>query len=331
VRAGVWEGVGEIRCREWADPELTPELVLIRVGACGFCGSDPHIIDGNLRVGRPPQVLGHEVAGEVVAVGSAVAGVEVGWRVACNPYAYCGACPWCRAGQPDHCRHKCFSAKGFAELAVYRPEQLFRLPDDVTMTRGAFLEPVAVALHALDVSGLAPGEHVLVMGAGAVGLLLCQLAGLAGAASVSVSEPRVHNRTLALELGAHRALDPSSDDLEAIAKETGDRGGFDVIFEAAGAPRALEAAPALTSTRARVVVVGVFDRSAQISVSPFLLYAREVSIRGTNSYDRTFPRALPLLGRLALDPMVTSEPLSDIAAVYERHKAGAYVKAQVSP
>ena len=331
VKAGVWEAPGEIHYREWADPELTPELVLIRVCACGFCGSDPHIIEGNLRVGRPPQVLGHEVAGEVVAIGSAVAGVDVGWRVGCNPYAYCGACPWCLAGQPDHCRRKYFSAKGFAELAVYKPEQLFRLPDGVTMSQGAFLEPVAVALHALDVSEAQPGDHVLVMGAGALGLLLCQLAKRGGAATVSVSEPRARNRALAIELGADRAFDPLQDDLEAIARATGARGGFDVIFEAAGAPQALELAPTLASTRGRVIVVGVFERSTEIRIRPFRLYEREISIRGTNSYDRTFPRALALLDRLALDPLLTTEPLSQIAAIYERHKAGAYVKAQVSP
>jgi L-iditol 2-dehydrogenase len=331
VKAGVWEAVGEIRCRDWPEPELGADVVLVRVGACGFCGSDPHIIDGNLPVGRPPQVLGHEVAGEVVAVGSEVSGVEVGWRVACNPIAYCGACPWCRAGQPDHCKRKYFSAKGFAELAVYRPEQIFRLPDDVTLSRGAFLEPVAVVLHAIDVSALEIGEHVLVIGAGALGLLLVQVAKLTGAASVTVSEPREHQRELALELGADRAVDPLTDDLRETARSTGDRGGFDVVFEAAGAPPALEAAPTLASTGGRVVVVGVFDRSSEIRVRPFLLYQREISIRGTNSYDRTFARALPILERLTLDPLVTAEPLSDIGGVYARHKAGAYVKAQVLP
>jgi L-iditol 2-dehydrogenase len=332
MKAGIWEGIGSIACGEWETPAPRPGEVLVQVAFCGFCGSDPHIIEGNLPVGRPPQVLGHEVAGTVAALGDRVRGLEVGDRVASNLYAYCGACAWCRAGQPNHCARKYYSAKGFAEYAVYRPEQLFRLPDDVSLQVGAFLEPVATVLHAVEVGEVRAGEHVLVIGGGPLGQICAQLARAAGAATVMVSEPREAIRALAVELGADRGIDPMEEDLEAIARSVGERHGFDVVFEVAGAPAAAAQAPELVSTGGRVVIVGVFPREATIPVRPFLLYEREVSIRGAVAATRTFQRSVDLLPRLALEPLITAvEPLEGITDVYAAHKAGAYVKVLLSP
>lgn len=332
MRAGVWEGIGSVTCAEWETPEPRAGEVLVKVAFCGFCGSDPHIIEGNLPVGRPPQVLGHEVSGTVAALGDRVRGFEVGDRVACNLYGYCGSCAWCRAGQPNHCARKFFSAKGFAEFAVYRPEQLFKLPDDVTLEIGAFLEPVATILHAIEVGEVRPGEHVLVIGGGPLGLICAQLARGAGAATVMVSEPRQRNRELAVMLGADRGIDPLSEDLRELAGSVGDRSGFDVVFEVAGAPSAATLAPELVSTRGRVVIVGVFDRDITIPVSPFLLYEKEIAIRGAVAADRTFQRAVDLLGRLELEPLISGiEPLEEITDVYAAHKAGEHVKVLLSP
>jgi 2-desacetyl-2-hydroxyethyl bacteriochlorophyllide A dehydrogenase len=332
MKAGIWHGIGEIACGDWETPEAGRGEVLVQVAFCGFCGSDPHIIEGNLPVGRPPQVLGHEVSGTVAAVGDGVRGFSVGDRVGCNLYGYCGACAWCRDGQPNHCRRKFFAAKGFAEYAVYRPEQLFLLPDGVSLPVGAFLEPVATILHAVEVGEVRTGEHVLVIGGGPLGQICAQVARAAGAATLFVSEPRERNRELAVELGADRGLDPTTDDLGAIAREMGPRGGFDVVFEVAGAPSAAQLAPELVSTRGRVVIVGVFDRDVTIPVSPYLLYEREVAIRGAIAVDRTFPRALGMLGRLQLEPLVSAvAPLDDITTVYAEHKRGEHVKVLFAP
>jgi 2-desacetyl-2-hydroxyethyl bacteriochlorophyllide A dehydrogenase len=332
MKAGIWQGIGVIECGEWETPEPRPGEVLVKVHYCGFCGSDPHIIEGDLPIGRPPQVLGHEVAGTVAALGDGVRGVELGDRVACNLYGYCGSCAWCRAGQPNHCQRKHFSAKGFAEFAVYKPEQLFKLPDSVSFSVGAMLEPVATSLHAVETGEVAIGEHVLVIGGGPLGLICAQLARAAGAATVVVSEPRERNRMLALQLGVDRALDPATDNLRAHAQATGERQGFDAVFEVAGAPSALTLAPELVSTRGRVVVVGVFAREVSIPVSPFLLYDKEIAIRGALAADRTFQRALDVMPQLQLEPLITArEPLSRIAEVYTAHRAGEHVKVLVAP
>jgi (R,R)-butanediol dehydrogenase/meso-butanediol dehydrogenase/diacetyl reductase len=332
MKAGVWEGIGRIDCRSWDDPRPGPDEVLVRVAYCGFCGSDPHIIEGNLPIGAPPQVLGHEVAGEIVEIGAAVRGLTPGLRVGCNLYAYCGRCPWCQAGQPNHCRRKYFSAKGFAELALYRPEQLFVLPDELSLEIGALLEPVATCLHAVEIADVRLGDHVLVIGAGPLGLIVAQLAKASGAATVTVSEPREANRELALALGADAAVDPVADDLSAVARSTGDRGGYDVVFEVAGVPAALQTAPGLCSTRGRVVVVGVFARAITVPFNPYDLYEREISVRGAIGADRTFQRAVDLMPGLVLQPLITAiEPLDRIGDVYRAHKAGGYVKALIEP
>ena len=332
MRAGVWQGIGTIRCADVPEPACGDDQVLVRVGFCGFCGTDPHIIEGKFPVGDPPQVIGHEVAGEIVAVGSGVRGLEPGDRVGCNLFAYCGACAWCRAGQPNHCRRKTISAQGFAELAVYRPEQLFVLPDHISLQQAAFLEPLATCVHAIDTSRLRSGENVLVIGAGPLGLIIAQLAQAAGAATVVVSEPRAANRALAVALGATAAFDPSANDLTEVARGISDRRGFDVVFEVAGTTAALVQAPALACARGRIVIVGVHDPEATVPISPYLLFAKELSIFGVVGENRTFPRALALLDRLALDPLVTAiEPLEAIERVYAGHKAGDYVKVLVRP
>ena len=332
MKAGVWEGIGKIACREWETPAPKPGEVLVRVVYCGFCGSDPHIIEGNLPVGDPPQVLGHEVSGQVVEVGAGVRTFQPGDRVACNLYGYCGACAWCQAGQPNHCRRKYFSAKGFAEYAIYRPEQLFKLPDAVSFEVGAFLEPVATCLHAVEIGEVRGGDHVLVIGGGPLGQIVAQIARARGAASVTVSELRARNRELAVTLGADRAVDPAADDLRELAEATGDRRGFDVVFEVAGAPAAAALAPELLSTHGRLVIVGVFDRDVTVPIRPYLIYEKEISVRGAYAADRTFGRALDLLPRLPLEPLVTAiEPLSRITEVYAAHKAGEYVKVLIAP
>jgi 2-desacetyl-2-hydroxyethyl bacteriochlorophyllide A dehydrogenase len=332
MRAGVWEAIGEIGSREWAQPTVEPGEVLVKVAYCGLCGSDPHIIEGVLPVGAPPQVLGHEVSGTIAEIGAGVRGWSVGTRVAANLYGYCGSCAWCRDGQPNHCRRKFFAAQGFAEFAVYRPEQLFELPSDVSLEVGALLEPVATSLHAVDVAELRAGENVLVIGGGPLGLIVAQLARLAGAATVMVSELRPRNRELAVALGADRGLDPGSDDLAAVAATVGARRGFDVVFEVAGAPKAAEAAVELLCTRGRLVIVGVSPPEATISLRPFLLFEKEIVVRGAVAADRTFQRAVALLNRLALEPLISAiEPLDDIARVYEGHRAGEYVKVLLAP
>jgi 2-desacetyl-2-hydroxyethyl bacteriochlorophyllide A dehydrogenase len=332
VKAGVWVGVGEIRCQDWPDPDLDDDLLIVEVAYCGFCGSDANIISGVMAAGKPPRVLGHEVAGTIVAVGKAVQGFATGTRVACDLFGYCGRCAWCRAGQPNHCSDTWSSAKGFAEYVAYRPDQLYPIGDDVPFEHGAFLEPLANCVHALDIAALRVGENVLVAGAGAIGLLALQVAKLGGAGRVAVSEPDAAKRALARRLGADLVIDPASEDLLGISASVGMRGGFDIVIEASGSPAAAAQAPALLASRGRLVIVSTFGSDTEISLSPALLLEREITVVGSLSTSYSFPRALELLSRVQVDGLITaSEPLSDIARVYRDHLAGNYIRALVKP
>jgi 2-desacetyl-2-hydroxyethyl bacteriochlorophyllide A dehydrogenase len=333
MRAAIWPRLGELEfAPDWPEPEPRPDRVLVEVAHCGLCGSDPHIIEGRMAIGPPPQVLGHEAAGTIVAVGERVRGWEVGERVAANLFGYCGACAWCLAGQPNHCRHKSFSAQSFAEIASYKPEQLFRLPAGMSTETGAFLEPTAACLHAVGVGAVAPGEHALVIGGGPMGQIIAQLCARAGAATVVLSDPRPLAREIAGKAGIEHVVDPGSEDLGALARATGERGGFDVVFEVAGAAAALEAAPSYAATGGRVVIVGVTPPDLRVPFGTFDIYEREIQIRGSFAAVREFPRALALLPQLNLAPLVTATvPLEDAAEAYASHKSGEQLKVLFAP
>jgi len=276
-------------------------------------------------------VIGHEVSGIISAVGPGVRGLEVGARVACNLYGYCGTCAWCQAGHPNHCRRKFFSAQGFAEQAVYTAQQVFQLPDDLPLEHGAFLEPVAICLHAVDLGELHPGENVVIVGGGALGQLLVQLARRAGAATVSLSEPEPTKRELALRLGADAALDPRDGELKSYARGIGPRRGVDVVFEASGSLAAAEGGLSLLASRGRMVLVATYPRDASIAVDLSLMFDRELAVRGSLAAGRSFPRSLGLLRHLDLEPLITGiAPLEEIQTVFDRHAAGQSVKLLVA-
>jgi 2-desacetyl-2-hydroxyethyl bacteriochlorophyllide A dehydrogenase len=330
VKAGVWLGEGKFECNEWNPPTVPHGKVLVHVEYCGFCGSDGHIIQGTLQIGRPPRVLGHEVSGVVAEVGEGVKGMEIGRRVACNLYGYCGACTWCAEGLPNHCLRKYFSANGFAEYALYGPGQLFELPDNVGLIEGALVEPIATCLHAAEVGAIRPGETVLVVGGGTLGQIIAQIARRAGASTVVLSEPEEWKRNLAVSLGSHDAVPADETALREIAARISPRGGFDVIFDAAGSLEAAELAPELAAVGGRLVIVGVYGREQRVALSPYAFYERELSMKGSFAALHTFPRAIGILHELDLQPLITAiVPLADVGEAYRRHREGSVVKVMV--
>lgn len=332
MKAGVWEGGAEISCREVETPVPGPGELLVEIAYCGVCGTDLHILDGEFDVGPPPQVLGHEAAGVVAAAGPGTDPGLVGQPVGLNPIGPCGSCVWCRRGHPTHCRRPYFSASGFAESALYRPHQVHLLPAGLPLRDAALLEPWATALRAAEAARLEPGENVLVIGGGSLGLLVATAARLLGAASVTVSEPRSRNRRLALDRGADAAIDPARDDLLALAAEVGELGGFDAVFEVAGAAAALEQAPALLRRGGRLVVLGVHKPETTVPVEPRALTDRELSILGSFGGGDAFARAAALLPRIDAASLVTAEaPLERIDELFGWVRGGDEVKAMVVP
>lgn len=278
---------GEVLLGEEADPVPGEGEVLVRVTSVGICGSDLHWYDegsiGDARLAAP-LVLGHEMAGVVAS------GPRAGTRVAIDPAVPCEACRACRTGWRNLCPQVVFAGHGGVDggmrQAMAWPERvLHELPDDLSDDAGALLEPLGVALHAVDLAHLRLGHRVVVVGAGPIGIYCAVTARLAGATEVVVVEPLAHRRRLALDLGADRAVAPEE------AEELRDR--FDVVIEVAGTDAAIDVALRSASVGGRVVLVGIPD-SDTTTFRASLARRKGLTLVLSRRMDEAYPRAIAL-------------------------------------
>src|SRR6476660_8156239 len=284
MRALRFHAAHDLRIEEVAEPPAPgPGEVVVRVVTCGICGTDlheymagpivtpvePHPLNG----AQNPQILGHEFAGDVVATGPGVTRVGEGDRVAIMPLAYCGHCAYCQRGLQHLCATMaCVGLShawgGMAELAPVAEYQIVRLPEGVTHAQGALIEPTAVAADGVERAGVAPGDRVLVTGAGPIGALAALCARSAGASSVYVSEPNPARRERAAALGVATVLDPTSVDVPAFLREESDGLGVDVSIECSGHPNGFAAAINSLRRRGTLAQTGLFVGEA--TVEPLL-------------------------------------------------------------
>ena len=227
MKSAVFYGKHDLRVEESAKPAVGRRDVLINVKACGVCGTDVHIYEGDKGAAdvTPPTILGHEFAGVVEAVGSDVAGFKPGDRVCIDPNHPCGCCEPCRDGINHYCEHMTGYGTtvngGFAEYCSVDMQQVYKLGDHTSFEQGAMTEPVACCLHGIDMCNIKPGSTVVVIGGGMIGLLMMQLAKNAGATKVVLLEPVESKREVALKLGADLAIDSIHEDVPARLKQEG--------------------------------------------------------------------------------------------------------------
>ena len=331
-RAVVWYGPNDLRLEERELPPLGPRDVLVEVAACGLCGTDVHAVEGLISFYKPPRVLGHEASGVVRAVGPAVRAVRPGTAVAIDPSLGCGACFYCHAGKPYTCPQRIGYGNGWADYQVVAEQVVYPLPDGVPLELGAFAEPLSCALHAVEQSGLRIGESVVIVGAGAIGLLTLLVARRGGANHLIVSDPDPARRALAHRLGATDVVDPTADDLTAVVRHLTEGRGADRVLEAVGAAPTIEAAIDAVRPGGMVVVIGVAPTAAEVRLRPHDLFAREATIHF--SYIRAFElgRAVALLPQLDLAPLLTHRfPLEELSAALAAASSRAGVKVQVQP
>jgi threonine dehydrogenase-like Zn-dependent dehydrogenase len=209
--------------------------VLVRVRAAGICASDVAAFQGKHNVRRPPVITGHELAGEVAAVGPGATDWEVGDRVAVEPHMGCGVCAYCRRGQYHECPEKRFVGVGdwigaFAEYVVAADCMCHRMPADMTYDEGATLEPFCVGLHAVRRAQPQMGDRIAILGGGTIGLMTLLAAGLTGPDQVIVSEPSAAKRGVASTCGATATIDPRSQDVVEEIQRVTDGLGADLVF-----------------------------------------------------------------------------------------------------
>jgi len=295
--AAVLHQAKDVRVAEVTDPKPAADEVLIRIRACGVCGTDNSLYKGEYPANYPV-VIGHEFAGDVVAVGDAVRGLAAGERVTVDPNRVCHACPYCQSGNEHLC--EALSSMGVhrdgadAELCVMPATNVYRIPSSLSYEEAAFTEPLACAVHGVDLAGVRLGDTVLVVGGGPMGNLITQCAAHAGAAAIVVSEPIALRRELAGAHGATHLIDPTRQEVGQELKKIR-RIGADVVFEVAGSSAAQAACIPLARKGGTVMFFGVSPQDRLIQVNPFVINENELRVLGSFNNQFATARAVELL------------------------------------
>ncbi|WP_037144775.1 zinc-binding dehydrogenase [Rhodococcoides fascians] len=328
-----WHAPKDVRVEDVPIPTVpTPGTAIVEVAYCGLCGTDlheylhgPNMIRPNahpLTGQAPPITLGHEFSGTVVAMDGEAPGIEVGTRVVADPCIRCGVCRWCVNGEYHICARGGslgLAADGaLARFVVVPLSQLYRVPDNVSLELAALAEPLSVGLHAARRGDIRPGEHVLIIGAGPIGISALLGAIAAGAASVYVSEPTATRAGHAKAFGATEVFDPTETDVRREVFTRTGRIGPDVVIDATGRPELIEQAIRTTRRGGRVVIAGISDTTIPVDLRQVVLYER--TIIGSLGYNHDLPRVLDLIAAGRIDPtgLITAvRPLRDTPAVLD--------------
>ena len=308
MRALMFEAPWQMPLREVEAPRPAPGEVLVRVRAAGVCGSDVHGFTGSTGRRRPGVIMGHEFCGTVEALGGGVSGRAVGERVVVQPILSCGECARCRAGQPNLCLHRRgigWSVNGgYAEFVSVPTRNALPLPDEVGWHAGALVEPLAVALHAANLTPLEVGDTAVVLGAGPVGLLTVLALKLRGAGRVIVSDLSPHRLGLARRLGADEVIHAGeTDPVEEVRARTGGPGA-DAVLEVVGVTATARQSVQMARSGGSVTWVG--NSAPNVEVPMQEVVTREVTVRGAYAFVGEFPRAVEPLraGRLDVSPLL---------------------------
>jgi L-iditol 2-dehydrogenase len=301
MRAIRLQAVGRIELVKLDTPRPDPGEILVRILAAGICGTDRHLFKGEFPC-APPVTLGHEFCGEIVAAGEGVS-LPTGTRITCDPNIACGACDQCLRGRVNLCvRNIAIGIHrdgGFADYAVIPAHRAIPVPD-LHPHHAAFAEPLACTLHGIDLGAPCPGETVLVLGGGVIGLLAVQLARNAGA-EVTLVTRHPAKRGKAHQVGA---TDTAATEAEARALLPH---GADLVLECAGVAETVEMAPRLTRSGGRVVILGVVPQGEKAQIEPFDLLFREIQLLHSfiNPFTQTRAAAMLSAGRIDVAPLIS--------------------------
>jgi 2-desacetyl-2-hydroxyethyl bacteriochlorophyllide A dehydrogenase len=287
-------------------PIVGSEEALIKVEACGVCGTDIHIYEGKTGIARYPLIPGHEFSGRVVDVGvEASKYLSIGDRVVVDPTVVCGRCIFCRSGRMHLCLE--WSPIGvirdgaFAEYVKVPAHLAYRIPDVVSFEEAALTEPLSCCIHGWDRLSPKAGFTVAIIGAGPIGLMHIQLARLSGASLIIVSEPMERRRILAKKLGADIVVNPFESDLsEVVSRETSGI-GVDIVVEAVGGAKYLEEALKIIGRGGKILVFGVAPEGDRAYVSPYSLYRSELTILGSFINPYSMDRAVSMIASKRVD------------------------------
>ncbi|MCL4465334.1 MAG: alcohol dehydrogenase catalytic domain-containing protein [Chloroflexi bacterium] len=328
----VLHGIGDLRAEECPVPAPGPGEALVKIAGCAICHTDLAVIDGDFPIRGLPLVLGHEYAGTIAEVGPGTTAFAVGERVTAHSGATCGLCEMCRHGMPWLCLNKRVYNGGYAEYVALPERCLYRVPPEVTDEQAICTNPFAIAVHAVDASRVQPGASVAVVGGGAIGLLLVALLRFAGAGPVIVSEPSAERRSMALEFGAHVALDPFACDLAGEIRALTNGLGVHVVLESAGTIGTIEQSFGLVRRGGAITIVGVPAPQSKASFSPFDVVTGNLTIHGSIGPGWNYPRTIELLPKVRPERVFTHRlPLSQLPEALGLRRRNIGIKVLVVP
>jgi len=330
---------------DFPSPQAAADEVVVRIHACGICGSDIHGWDGSTGRRQPPLIMGHEAAGEILSVGSRVTGWSAGDRVTFDSTISCGSCRFCRSSQINLCENRRvvgvspleYKQHGaFAEFLAIPARILYRLPAALPFAHAAMVEPVSIAVHAVQRTKISPGSTAVVIGSGMIGLLVIQALRWAGAKEVIAVDLADNRLALARQLGATHVINSGTGDVAAEVNRITGGLGADVAFEVVGFTPTVNLALAVLKRGGACVLVGNLSPKTQ----DFPLQAvvtKELSLIGSCASAGEYPLCLDLIARgvINVQPMIEAVvPLAEGAAWFEKLSAkdgGRYMKVILCP
>ncbi|MGO8788476.1 MAG: galactitol-1-phosphate 5-dehydrogenase [Terriglobia bacterium] len=310
------------------DPQIAGHEVLVKVRACGICGSDVHGMDGSTGRRRPPVIMGHEAAGVIAEVGKQVKGWTIGDRVTFDSTISCGECWFCHRGLINLCDNRRVlgvssedyrQAGAFAEYVALPDRILYRVPDSVSFEQASMVEPVSVAVHAVNRTPISLGDTAVVVGTGMVGLLVIQALRVAGCGKIIAVDLEAEKLKLALNLGADVGLKADECNVAAEVKSHTDGRGADVALEVVGLTPTINTAVACLRKGGALTLVGNFRPSVEIPLQAVV--SRQLTLAGSCASNGEYPACLDLMGRDAINtsPLVSATPpLQEGAAWFKR-------------
>ncbi len=324
---------GTVTVVDLSEPKPGPDDVVIRVGACGICGTDIHIIDGEFPPTVYPIVIGHEFGGDVVATGENVEAIKVGDRVGVDPTLNCGACYFCQRGMGNLCERwnavgVANHSGGFAEYVSVPERVVYPIPETMSMKAAALIEPVSCVVRGFHRLQPQTGETYLIYGAGPMGLLNAQVARYNGASLVALIDINPSRLERAKNEFGFEHVATSLDELKDIAPR-----GFDNVIEATGVTKVAEMAIDGVKRRGKLLLFGVCPPGEKASYDAFKIYNEEISILGTMAVLNSYGPAIDIIasGAIDVDRMVTDTfTLDEFPAALALVRSGQGLKVQVA-
>lgn len=339
MKAALWTAADKIEIIDIPEPILKEGEVLIKVLGCGVCGTDVHIYHGEVPLAKPPQVLGHEVYGEIIEIGKGVKGFNKGQKISVDPVVGCGVCEFCQAGKTNLCPAPTIigyaRCGGFAQYTTVPAQHLYKVTEGLGAKAGIIAETLACVLNGYDRLNLKAGKSAMILGAGSVGLLWTALIKNSLITKLIQTEVIPFRGRLALKLGADFFVDANEPNFIEAVKAI-EPNGIDYIIDTTGTSKAIAQSFPLLKRGGTFMIFGVCPEEERFTISPYEMFAKEISIIAAKMPPQTLGRAVQILeaGLVDCDTIVNATmPLENLQSAihsFEEEK-NKYVKIMMDP